>query len=298
MVVRRFLTEGRESRMVQRLGASTARYRRRALVELQAHHAGDPLHEDVHERVDGLSFRRPPPALVYQIRVTRRNLILERQGPAVERELLQLLECGIQKGSPGGLIHTTRLHPDQPVLHEIDPAYPMPGADLVQGQEEIDRVQSLIVDRHGPTLLEADLQVFGFVRRGLGSRGPLVHRLFGLERGILERAALMRDVPNVLVARVELGFVNTHQRYLASPSVLQRVLTGLQVPLTPGSDHSQIWCERGEGQFEPNLIVPLSGAPMRKRICSDLERYLHHPTRDDGTGHGGTQKVLTTVDGP
>ena len=47
----------------------------------------------------------------------------------------------------------------------------------------------------------------------------------------------MRDMPDVLVARIEFGFVDTYERYLASPGVLQRILTGLQIPLTPGGDH-------------------------------------------------------------
>ena len=223
--------------MVERFRAPTARYQRRTLEELQAHHACDPLHEDVHGRIHGLSFGRPPPALVHQIGVTRRKPILERQGPAVECELLQLLKRDIQKCSARGFVHTTRLHPDQPILHEIDPAYTMPRAYLVQSQEEVHRVQSLVVDRDGSTLLETDLQVFGVVRRGLRSRGPLVHLFVGLERGILERAALVRDMPDVLVARIEFGLVDTYERYLASPGVLQRILTGLQIPLTPGGDH-------------------------------------------------------------
>ena len=62
----------------------------RALVQAQRDRAGDALLRDVHERVVRLALRRPPAALVHEVRVARRDEVLGRERAAVEHELLEL----------------------------------------------------------------------------------------------------------------------------------------------------------------------------------------------------------------
>jgi hypothetical protein len=137
-----------------------------------------------------------------------------------------------------------------------------PRADLVQQRHHLDRVQLLAVHAHRVAVLEPDLDELGRIGRVLGSNRPAEHALLGLVPRILERAALVRDVPEVLISRIELRLIHSRERDAAGARVRERVLTRADVPLAPRRDHLQMRRERRVGQLEAHLIVALPRAAV------------------------------------
>ncbi len=79
----------------------------------------------------------------------------------------------------------------------------MLGAGGVQHLDQRGRRQAHPVDGDGDALLEANVDLERLVRRLLRGDGPLVHRLVRLEGRILQRAAFVRQVPQIPVAAVD-----------------------------------------------------------------------------------------------
>ena len=101
-------------------------YRRRAT------RAGDALLRDGDEGVVRLAFRRPPAALVHDVRVPRRDEVLGRERATIEHELLELTVRGVEQGTARRLVDAARLHADHAILDEVDAADAVTPADRVQ----------------------------------------------------------------------------------------------------------------------------------------------------------------------
>ncbi len=170
--------------------------------------------------------------------------------------------------------------------------------DLVECLDHLYGAERLPVDRHRVPFGELDLYVLGGVRRVLWRRRPLKHLRIGLERRILERSALVGDVPEVLVTRIELGLIDPVQRNVALPRISEELLARAVLPFTPGGDDGQLRRERLKGQLEADLIVPLPRAAVGERVRTDLPRDRNHAATDDRPGHRGAQQVLPTVHRP
>src|SRR5687768_2127200 len=104
MIVMAVVTERGEARVVERERGRPSGDDGIALVQLEANRTGDPLLRAVDERIEGLTFRRPPAALVHQIRVARGDLILQRERAPVERDLLQLTVCRVEQRAARRLV--------------------------------------------------------------------------------------------------------------------------------------------------------------------------------------------------
>ena len=156
--------------------------------------------------------------------------------------------------------------------------------------------QGLAVHGHGGALQEADRHVFGRVRRQ--ARIDREHEEVIRRRGvrILEDPALVRDVPDVAVARVDLGGGGGH-RDVALGGVGEGVLAAADVPLAPRRDHGQLGREGGVGELEAHLVVALAGAAVGERVGTDGAGELGLTARDERPAHGGAEEVLAAVNG-
>src|SRR4029450_4313907 len=74
-------------------------------------------------------------------------------------------------GASRRLVDAARLHPDVPVLHEVDAADPVLAADAVHPLQERDGAEPLAVDGDGVPRLELDLDHGRHVGRLLGCAG-------------------------------------------------------------------------------------------------------------------------------
>jgi hypothetical protein len=61
----------------------------------------------------------------------------------------------------------------------------------------------------------------------------------------------------------------------------------------PGSDDLDVGLKGVESEFETNLIVTLSGAPVRDVLAVFGNDDVHHRSGDDRSGERGTEKVDT-----
>ncbi len=101
----------------------------------------------------------------------------------------------------------------------------------------------------------------------------------GAIRRILERAALVAQVPQVAVARVEVARGLEH-RDAVSFGVGERVLARADVPLAPRRDHRELRRQRQVGQLEAHLVVALAGAAVSQRVGAQaLARTTPDATR-------------------
>jgi hypothetical protein len=108
----------------------------------------------------------------------------------------------------------------------------------------------------------------------------------------------MRNVPEVLIPRIEFGLVDALEGDVACVRVGERIHTGVEVPFPPGCDNPEVRSECGIAEFEADLIVSLSRAPMRDRIRTDQSGDLDLTLSKKWTCHSVAQQVLTTAHSP
>src|SRR3981081_2368986 len=101
---------------------------------------------------------------------------------------------------------------------------------------------------------------------------------------LLEHAALMGDVPDVTIARVNL-IACRGNRNLMSFRVGARVVATPDIPFTPGCYDGQIGSECSVSELEADLIVTLSGTAVGERVRSYLPSDLNLPARNEGASH-------------
>src|ERR1035438_5049510 len=207
-----------------------------ALVELQLHFAGGSLTHLFEKGVERLAQRRKPQAVIYHLGVLQRALLLVVQRVLVEREGFQLADGEHNQRAARRLITPARLHAHEAILHQVDAADAVPGADSVERFEQFERLHALAIDRNRLALLKGDGHLarrIGRFRRALREHPDFVGS--GVGR-VLQRAAFVRDVPDVAVAAVDLGGGGGDGDVVRA-RVLDGVLAGHDVPLPPGGDH-------------------------------------------------------------
>src|SRR5207244_6791464 len=150
---------------VERLRGPAPGYRDVALVELEAHGAGDVTLALVHERLQRSSLRREPEAVVDHLGIPRDEGVTEVEHLTVEGERLQRAPRDVEDRAAGRLVHTARLHPDEPVLDEIHPPHAVLAAEAVQVRQERHRLELATIDSDGITVLELDLDPDRDIRR-------------------------------------------------------------------------------------------------------------------------------------
>src|SRR3972149_5534968 len=95
------------------------------------------------------------------------------------------------------------LHPHKAVLARVGPADGVPAADAVQSLNNLDGTQARAVDRNRHAPLEADLHLRARFRGFLRAARQLPDIVRDRAGRVFERATLMAQVPDVLVAAVD-----------------------------------------------------------------------------------------------
>ena len=156
-------------------------------------------------------------------------------------------------------------------------------------------VHLLAIDRNRDAVFKTDGDFAGCVGRvggALGQHPDVIGRGVG---GVFERAALVRDVPDVAVPAVDLGG-GGGDGHVVRARVLDGVLARDDGPLAPRRDHRKLRRQGLVGELEAHLVVPLSRAAVRQRVAAGLERHLDLLLGEQRAGDGGAEQVLVLVD--
>src|SRR6266516_167355 len=107
LLVYMFFAESNEALIVQSVLAFTTDDRSSSLEEFEGDGSGNALLRDVYESIVGLALRRPPAAVVYEIRIARGDEVLGGKRATIQNELLELAVRGVEQGAAGGFVNTT-----------------------------------------------------------------------------------------------------------------------------------------------------------------------------------------------
>src|SRR6185437_15539647 len=269
---------------------------RRTLVELQPYRALDMFLALVDQRLEHLALGREPEAVIDQLGIARHQLVLQMRGVAVERDAFDAAMRGMEDGAARRLVNAARLHADEAVLDQIEPADAMLAAELVEPRQQRRRRQRLAVDRNRVTVLELDLDIFRLVGRGLGRDAAAIDELLGLDPRVFEHFAFGRNVQQVGVGRERrLAALVARDRNLMFLGVLDQFGPRGQIPFAPRRDHLDVGLQRVIGQLEPNLIVAFAGRAMRHRVGADLLRDLDLALGDQRPRDRGAEEILPLI---
>src|SRR5215471_3177539 len=186
----RAVLERHEPLVVERIGAVAADHGGLALVELEAYPSGGELLAAIDRGLQHLALGREPEAVVDQLGIARHQLVLKMRRAAVERDLLDAAMGREQDRAARRLVHAARLHADEAVLDEVEPADAVLASELVEPRQEIGRREFLAVDRRRIAALELDGEIRRPVRRLLRIARARVDVIRDLGRRILQNFAL------------------------------------------------------------------------------------------------------------
>ena len=179
---------------------------------------------------------------------------------------------GEQDRAAGRLVDAARLHPDEAVLDQVEPADAVVVAELVEAGEQGRRRQRLAVDRDGIAALEVDLDDRRLVRRVLG-RDACAGGHIRAPRRAGSSSTFPSEEEWRRLASIEKG---------ASP--LLSLLIGIWcfsaksiscsrlaiIPFAPGGDHPDVGLQRIIAELEADLVVALAGGAVADRVGADL----------------------------
>ena len=204
---------------------------------------------------------------------------------------------GHQDRPPGGLVDAVRFHAHQAAFDHIGAADAVRPAQGVQVRHQGRRGGLLAVDRHRRAGLKGDLHDFGLVGGVLRGGAQQEHALGRLLPGILQRPALVGQVPQVAVTTVDRFYGGSH-RDVALAGVMDGVLARADLPLAPGGDHLEAWVQGGIGQLEAHLVVALAGGPVGYCVGAHFVSHFHLVLGDQRARHRSAQQVLALVNRP
>ena len=97
---------------------------------------------------------------------------------------------GKQDGAARGLVHASRLHADESVLDQVEPADPVGAPERVKLGQQASRREPAAVERDRIAALELDGDIGGLVRRILRIEGARIDVVGDLLRRVLQHLAL------------------------------------------------------------------------------------------------------------
>ena len=204
---------------------------------------------------------------------------------------------GEQDRAAGGLVHAARLHADEAVLDQVEPADAIVVAELVErGQQRRGR-QRLAVDRDRVAVLESDFDDGRLVGRGFGIDGARIDVVRRLLRGVLQHLALGGDVQQVGVGRERrlAALVLGDRDLVLLGERDQRVARG-EFPLAPGRDDLDVGLQRVGAELEAHLVVALAGRAMGDGVGADLARDFDQALGDQRPRDRSAEQILPLVE--
>ena len=137
-------------------------------VQFESHRARDgPLCRS-DKGVQGLANRGEPLAVVNEIGILQRELVLHAQHFLVEADGFEFAVRLNQQRAARRFIGAARFHANQPILHQIDASDAVLAANPVEGLQQFYRRQTLSVDADRSSLVELNLDVAWLVGSLLG----------------------------------------------------------------------------------------------------------------------------------
>ena len=219
------------------------------------------------------------------------------RGAAVEGHALDPAMGGLQDRPARRLVDAPRFHADETVLDEIEPADPVPSADLVQALEQRGGREMFAINRDGVAALEGDFEIFGLIGREFRGDGAAEHELFRLDPRIFEHLALGGDVQQIGVDRKRgLAALVPGDRDLVLFGVFEKPGARGQVPFAPWRDDLDVGIERIIAELETDLVVALAGRAVSDGIGPDLAGDLDLAFGDQRPRNRGAEKIGAFVE--
>ena len=211
-------------------------------------------------------------------------------------QLLELL-VGREKDLRGRhLVQVTHLEADYAVLDVVHDSNAVLCAELAGALEQVHEAEPLAVQRHRGALLELHLHVLGLVRRVLRLRDELEDVVMRRLLDVLDRPALGRAAPDVVVDRVRHGLAPALHRDAVLARVLDLLLAA-HLPAAHRGDDLEPRVECNHRRLDPHLVVALAGAAVRDRVAACLARLLHGDLRDQRPSERGEERIAAAVEG-
>mmetsp|Transcript_9705 Transcript_9705/g.58851 ORF Transcript_9705/g.58851 Transcript_9705/m.58851 type:complete len:269 (+) Transcript_9705:1802-2608(+) len=203
----------------------------------------------------------------------------------------------MEKHSPTWrLVHSTGLHPDKAALHDVDATNAVVSAQLIELGEEVSRPKLFTIDSDWIAILELDFHVGRLVWCCFRAHRARKHALIWFHPWILKCIAFVRNVKEVCISGVR-GFSTFgvwHWNALRF-RITTKLGARVEIPLSPGGYHFNVWFECIVPKLKPNLVIPFTCCTMRNSICSHHFGYLNLSLRNERSGNRGSQKVDTFV---
>ena len=251
----------------------------------------------VDQRLQGFTLRGPPVAVVDHLGVARHQAVFQVRHFAVQGDGLDGAVSAQHDGAARCFIAAAGLHAHVAVLNDVQAANTVGTSQLVQGFQNHVRLHFLTIHGNNVTLLVGQLNVGRLLWSGFRRHTPAPHVFLGFRPGIFQVHAFVGNVQQVGVHGVRaLALLHFH-RNVALFAVLQQLLAGVQIPLTPGSNHLHTRLQRIGAQLETHLVVTLASRAVRNGIGAGFIGNIDQTLGNQRAGNGGTQQVLALVDG-
>src|SRR5690554_5302849 len=267
------------------------------LVKLQANGAVHVVLGLVDQRLQGFTLRGPPVAVVDHLGVARHQAVFQVGHFTVQGDGLDGAVGTQHDGAARCFIAAAGLHAHVAVLNDVQATDTVLAGQLVQGFQNHVRLHFLTINGNNVALPVGQLNVSRLLWSGFRRNTPAPHVFLGFRPGIFQVHAFVGNVQQVGIHGVRaLALLHFH-RNVALFAVLQQLLAGVQIPLTPGSNHLHTRLQRIGAQLETHLVVTLTGRTAGNRIGAGFIGNVDQTLGNQRAGNGGTQQVLALVDG-
>ena len=218
------------------------------------------------------------------------------RGAAVERDQLDGAMRREQDRAARRLVDAARLHADEAVLDQVEPADAICPTQFIEPRQDRRRRQCLAVDAHRVALGKADAHFRGLIGRvHRRERAHIDARRRRLRR-VLQHLALGGGVQEVGVDRERrLAFLVLGDRNLVGARELEQVVAPLERPLPPRRHDLDRRVERVIGELEAHLVVAFSRRAVTHRVGANFRGDLDLLLGDQRPRDRGAEQVLPLV---
>lgn len=212
----------------------------------------------------------------------------------VQDEALQVNVSIAENSKTRGLVASTRLQTNEPVLNDIDPANTIPASNCVCCKEELQRIGdglAFVFELSGETLLKVDSEILWLVRSLGRINRELPHIEGSLDIRILENASFVRTVGKVLIHGPRFGLC-LRDWDTGLGGVLEQIIAAgeavVKFRVAPRGNDLDVGLQSIECKLKADLVVSFAGTAMRDCNTALLLSDCNLATSDDRTSKGGS----------